>query len=765
MSDAKAPEETLLYIELVTGSRSTPVQVLCLKEGERSVERPFCFTDPRHVEELLELNEAGWNLYIVANGTNFPRHGFTNNNDITEIRVLFVDGDDIPMPEEWHVEPDFVTVKNDGRWHAYWRIDGLSALDVKELRAKFKSIQRRLIQLYGTDPVIHDPKRVIRIPGYKCWKKGEVTGIYGVVKLDAAAYPPREEWELTADLPELPPRPPRESSGKPVSEPMLRDIYANIHPNFKPDGEKMSRGEWMDLAFALDEAKVIKVDEDGRAIKRDGELVEDEDLDREKFFIDWSCGAFHPDEEIEGPDAAGYGDISDFFSGRHHGDESFDKVTIGTAIEMANKAGAKIIPRVEGAGGSLRERASIPGQVAVSQEMLETLDIEDVSDEVDDISDDERYYVDLINGYREEKEKNGGWISMAEMVTTDYPRAEFLIDPFIIKGRPQLITGDGGLGKTTLICQAAVAIAAGKSIFDLEVMQSSCMLYLCEDNEGEIKHRLIQAAEDIEEDLLLLPIEANCRLGKGDNSLFKVEDDGDWSPGPMFLEFMRKVDEYRPGFIFLDTVTESARLNGNLDIPVNRLINTILNSVCKIFGTTILFSNHPSKASKVDGTYSSGSVKWQGSVRSHSVVKGKEGSTFRTWELGKANYRPQSKLHLSLGDGLFTMGAKGTARDWEEVRAVFEAVEEMLQSDLRVTQSARGSGHGPASICDAVRDKFGMSLDEKTVRAHLSTLERMKRLEYESNDKNTRGTKATYKLGPRASERWPTKEGEEDRED
>jgi hypothetical protein len=41
---------------------------------------------------------------------------------ITHIRALFIDMDGKPQPDHWHVEPDFLVIRDATHWHAYWLV-------------------------------------------------------------------------------------------------------------------------------------------------------------------------------------------------------------------------------------------------------------------------------------------------------------------------------------------------------------------------------------------------------------------------------------------------------------------------------------------------------------------------------------------------------------------------------------------------------------------------------------------------------------------
>lgn len=115
-------------------------------------------------QRLVRLNDAGAGIFIMVNAGDGRGRSAKN---VTRVRALFVDGDDVPIPAMWHRCPDMVCWREDTpgpvamRWHAYWLTKpGEIPLD------RFEACQRRLAAHYKTDPGIHDLPRVMRVPGF-----------------------------------------------------------------------------------------------------------------------------------------------------------------------------------------------------------------------------------------------------------------------------------------------------------------------------------------------------------------------------------------------------------------------------------------------------------------------------------------------------------------------------------------------------------------------------------------------------------------------
>ena len=120
------------------------------------------------------LNREDFGIFFVVNGD-----GHKNGNQ-KHARAQFIDVDDFPLPEQvrrlqaFPLEPS-VIVKTRRSLHSYWLLqDG----DIN----RFEGIQRRLIKHFGSDPVIKDRARVMRVPGFEHRKEDPV--LVTLIKFD-----------------------------------------------------------------------------------------------------------------------------------------------------------------------------------------------------------------------------------------------------------------------------------------------------------------------------------------------------------------------------------------------------------------------------------------------------------------------------------------------------------------------------------------------------------------------------------------------------
>ena len=117
------------------------------------------------VESLVQDNQHGQHINVGAN----PRRcrGGTKSKDVTYARCLFVDFDGIgpdTVRDRWHnagLPTPTLTIASGHGIHAYWRL----AKPITDM-ALWSKLQKRLIALLNSDAAIHDPARLMRLPGF-----------------------------------------------------------------------------------------------------------------------------------------------------------------------------------------------------------------------------------------------------------------------------------------------------------------------------------------------------------------------------------------------------------------------------------------------------------------------------------------------------------------------------------------------------------------------------------------------------------------------
>ncbi len=116
-----------------------------------------------HWDSLVALSLAGAGIFVTINKTDLRGRKASN---IVRVRALFVDLDGAQLSNLWNVPLDlgWVTRTSVGRFHAYWRVDGIALRE-------FRDLQKIIIALTGGDPVVHDLPRAMRLAGFPNLKK------------------------------------------------------------------------------------------------------------------------------------------------------------------------------------------------------------------------------------------------------------------------------------------------------------------------------------------------------------------------------------------------------------------------------------------------------------------------------------------------------------------------------------------------------------------------------------------------------------------
>jgi hypothetical protein len=145
----------------------------CLFEGGDIIEirripwprREWCLAGelPGKAAKLYRANGRGQNIYLGANPRRFL--GGSKNADISCCRAIVADFDDIDPAEaqrRWHaagLPAPTLTITSGHGVHCYWR------LTAAVWPGEWTATQRRLAAVLRSDGRIHDPARIMRLPG------------------------------------------------------------------------------------------------------------------------------------------------------------------------------------------------------------------------------------------------------------------------------------------------------------------------------------------------------------------------------------------------------------------------------------------------------------------------------------------------------------------------------------------------------------------------------------------------------------------------
>jgi P4 family phage/plasmid primase-like protien len=158
MHDVKQARE---FVEAITGSADSIVTFQAFYDPKgvtppAGVAKVWHSTVDASVEFIDYKQSQLAGIYICINGTDLKGREIYN---INHLRVLFADFDGIEQPV-WNLQPHLTQQRDQTHGHAFWLID---AGDLTH--DEWSILQKQIALYYGTDEQVHDPSRVVRLPG------------------------------------------------------------------------------------------------------------------------------------------------------------------------------------------------------------------------------------------------------------------------------------------------------------------------------------------------------------------------------------------------------------------------------------------------------------------------------------------------------------------------------------------------------------------------------------------------------------------------
>lgn len=282
-----------------------------------------------------------------------------------------------------------------------------------------------------------------------------------------------------------------------------------------------------------------------------------------------------------------------------------------------------------------------------------------------------------------------------------------------------LLSGEGGVGKTLLLQQLAVASTlpfdhAGPRDWVGALPQLGPILFVtAEDDEDELHFRYDCIARfygvrfrDLKSRLHIMSL-----AGK-DAVMATVDQHGIVRPTPLFAQLVYTAKLIRPIWIGLDTVADIFIVDERNRSEVRQCIS-LCRGLCLEVDTAVVLLSHPSLVGISSGSGLSGSTAWSNSVRSRLYLKMPKRSKddteeergdetgVRVLETMKANYGPLGEpVRLAWKDGLLQREAGPTSMEKlsqdAEAQAIFLTIlERYNRQDLTVSANPPARNFAP----------------------------------------------------------------------
>ena len=232
-----------------------------------------------------------------------------------------------------------------------------------------------------------------------------------------------------------------------------------------------------------------------------------------------------------------------------------------------------------------------------------------------------------------------------ELNLAQVPEREWLMQDWIPSQSVTSLYGDGGVGKTLLAQQLAIAVATKRKFAGLEVEHGKVLGLFCEDDIDELHIRQAKLEGYFETLPLRIGIENFYLWARvGFDNLLVNYIMGRPQKTDFYERLNQVVSKIKPKLLILDTASDLFGGNEIDRSQVNYFVKYVLGSFCVNHGVTVLLLAHPSQTGKNSGTGEAGSTAWNNAVRSRLYLqKNKDGEEFeRVLTRKKANYATAS---------------------------------------------------------------------------------------------------------------------------
>ena len=270
----------------------------------------------------------------------------------------------------------------------------------------------------------------------------------------------------------------------------------------------------------------------------------------------------------------------------------------------------------------------------------------------------------LIRAMRSDSERlttrDSRFFPASEFTGLVIPERQWLVPELIPANQVTMLGGDGGVGKSLLALQLAVATATGRDWIGLRPQSGRTIYLTAEDDQDELHRRL--AAILSQQGITFSDLQnLTLRSLAGEDALLAVADarSSTLKPTPLLAELDQTISDIGAGLLILDTLADLHSGQEN-DRAVARQFIGLLRGLALRHDCTILLLAHPSLTGISSGSGLSGSTAWNNSVRSRLYLERVTEDGYepdpdaRRLSTKKANYgRTGTEILVRWQDGAF----------------------------------------------------------------------------------------------------------------
>lgn len=244
---------------------------------------------------------------------------------------------------------------------------------------------------------------------------------------------------------------------------------------------------------------------------------------------------------------------------------------------------------------------------------------------------------------------------------------EWLIDGYIPKNQITVISGDGGSGKSSVVCDIIASVTAENRAF-LKRSELMPTRWKLGEKSGDV---LLLNAEDSAEYVLKRKLrKAGADLARVNTVSVTSEDFNELKFGSEILEDI--VKEVKPRLCVFDPLQSFIPVDVNMNMR-NEMRNSLqaVMRLCDKYQTTVIIVSHTNKAQKVSGRTRIADSADLWDVSRSVMIVGDTGDGFRYISHEKCNYgKLQNSIIFSINDeGLPEFNGYSTKRDKDYISA------------------------------------------------------------------------------------------------
>lgn len=299
-------------------------------------------------------------------------------------------------------------------------------------------------------------------------------------------------------------------------------------------------------------------------------------------------------------------------------------------------------------------------------------------------------------------------VSASTFAGTPVPPRRWIVPGMIPDRTVTAVSGDGGDGKTTLMLQLSLAMAAGRPWLAMDPDPGPVLFLTAEDDVDELHRRCASIAESLSVNLANLSYLHLVPLAGRDAVLgAPLGKMGIVAATSVFRGLISLTERIKPRLIVLDAIADVFGGEENARAQARQFVG-LLRGLAIDHGLAVVLIAHPSMTGISSKSGTSGSTAWSNSVRSRLFlerlkdVDGEEPDTnLRRLSIKKANYGPTGReLRIRWQNGAFILD--GTAGGFEKIAAdakaerVFLALLEAFERQDRHVSPKPSNTYAPA---------------------------------------------------------------------